>query len=301
MLEQRMVTFVAVAEKGSFSAASEHLHISQPAISVQIQNLENYYKVKLFERERGGVKLTPPGEVLYSYALKICKLSREAEREIKALVELEETKLALAASTTIGQYILPPVVAEFKKSYVGPKIVLYVGINDDVVAKVLNKDVPLGFIAGFCSNNRLATKVLFEDELVLVVSCRHPWSTKKRVSSDEVIGGGKLILREPGSGCREVIEKEFQRNGLHLEQTKIFLELGSFEAIKTAVEANIGYAILPGWAVEKEVCLGSIIKMRIEGMQFLRKILAISNNFEDLPDIYKKFLIFAQKKLPPNN
>lgn len=294
MHDIRLSIFIAVVEKGSFSAAAEALHITQPAISARIQSLEEYIGVQLFKRDRKGVILTRAGETLYKNARLINDLWEQTIKEVRLHSNIFDSRLEIVGSPTVGQYILPCLVKEFKNIYEYINATILVGNNNDVVDKVINNQVHLGFIAGHYVNDKLTIEEIFWDEMILVVSNKHPWAKTKTIEPVDILID-RLILREPGSGTCLFIEQQFKQLGIELSKNKFFLEFGSIETIKSTVEGNSGCSILSKYAVNKELKSGSLVEVDIKGMSFKRPINAVYRNFNHLPEIYKKFISFVKK------
>ena len=297
MHDIRLSIFIAVVEKGTFSAAAESLHITQPAISARIQSLEEYIGVQLFKRDRKGVTLTRAGETLYKNARLINDLWEQTIKEVRLHSNIFDSKIEIVCSPTVGQYILPYVVKEFKNIYEYINATILVGNNNDVIEKVINNQVHLGFIAGHYVHEKLTIEEIFWDEMILVVSNKHPWSKIKIIDPEEVLND-RLIFREPGSGTCLLIEQQFKDVGINLSKNKFFLEFGSIETIKSTVEANSGCSIISKHAVNREVKSGSLVQIDIRGVTFKRPINAVYRNYNHLPEIYKKFISFFKKNIP---
>ena len=294
MHDIRLSIFIAVVEKGSFSAAAESLHITQPAISARIQSLEEYVGVQLFKRDRKGVTLTIAGQALYKNARLINDLWEQTIKEVQLHSNTFDSKLEIVGSPTVGQYVLPSLVKEFKNIYEYINAAILVGNNNEVISKVTNNQAHLGFIAGHYASDKLTIEEILWDEMVLVVSNKHPWVSTKAIKPEEILND-RLILREPGSSTAFFIEQQFKNHGIELTKNKFFLEFGSIEAIKSTVESNSGCSILSSYAVDKELKSGSLVKVDIKDMSFKRPISAVYRNFNHLPEIYKKFISFVKK------
>jgi len=295
MHDIRLSIFIAVVEKGSFSAAAESLHITQPAISARIHSLEEYIGVQLFKRDRKGVTLTMAGQTLYKNARLINDLWEQTIKEVQLHSNIFDSRLEIVGSPTVGQYILPSLVKEFKNIYEYINAAILVGNNNEVVSKVINNQAQLGFIAGHYESDKLTIEEILWDEMVLVVSNKHPWVNTKAIEPKEILND-RIILRESSSSTVFFIEQQFKQHGIELNsKSKFFLELGSIEAIKSTVEGNSGCSILSNYAVDKELKSGSLVKVDIKGMSFKRPICAVYRNFNHLPEIYKKFITFVKK------
>jgi DNA-binding transcriptional LysR family regulator len=276
MEDHKLKVFCTVAETRSFSKASEIIHLTQPAVSLQIQALEEIFETKLFDRSSNTVTLTPAGEVLYKYAKDILNLYASAERAIGGLTGLVKGSITVGASTTIGNYLLPPVIAEFRKSHPKIKIHLLVGNTKRIVELLKGGIIDLGLVEGDVSKYKLTMEKLISDELTLIISSKHPWAKLTEVSMIEILKV-PFVFREEGSGTRQVIESYFQKGGLSAQSMNISSILGSNEAIKEAVESGIGVSILSRWAVRKELRYGTLKALKFKEFPMTRDFSLLFN------------------------
>jgi DNA-binding transcriptional LysR family regulator len=257
MEDHKLRVFCTVAETKSFSKASEIIHLTQPAVSLQIQALEEAYETKLFDRSGSTIALTPSGEILYRHAKQILSLFAEAEKEIGEVTRHVRGAISMGASTTIGNYLLPSVISDFKRKHPKIKINLRVGNTKRVVELLSAGNIDLGLVEGEVTKYKLVTEQLLADELAVIVPPFHPWAKKKEVSIVDIIKE-PFILREEGSGTRQIIEKHFSERGISPQELAVTTILGSTEAIKEAVEKGVGVSIVSKWAVRKESRYGSV-------------------------------------------
>lgn len=291
MNRQQLELFKTVAEKKSFSRASEVLHISQPAISQQISALEQYLGVKLLERTTRKVTLTEEGKILYQYALQISQLFDEAERAISEFTGMVKGVLRIGASLTIGEYLLPNIIGEFKAKYPQVQIMLDVFNTKRIVQSLLQQDIDVGLVEGPVNSEELTVKPLMEDELCVIVSHKHPLAGRSSVSLEE-LACFPFVLREKGSGTREVMEEALRKAGWDPKDMIVNLELGSTEAVKAAVEANLGITILSKRTVRKELQLNVLKVLSIEGLEIKRKFYLVHNPKKHRTPAMEHFLDF---------
>lgn len=287
MEDPRLRVFVTVVDKGSFSKAARELHVTQPAVSLQVQNLEQYYGTRLLERDT--VTLTPAGKVLYKYARQILDLYGQAGKEISEMTGLVRGRLVVGASTTIGEYVLPCILGDFRKKYPQIEILLRIGNTEMIGGLVTSNELDLGLVEGPVTRHRLKIERFMRDELVVIVPSHHPWSDKKEISPQDLIMA-QLIVREPGSGTRKVIEETLLSAGLDWGALDIEMELGSSEAIKGAVEAGLGIGIVSKWTLLKEMKLGSLVPLRIAGLPIYRNFNMIYTTSKFLPTTTEQFI-----------
>jgi len=269
MEDHKLKVFCTVAETKSFSKASEIIHLTQPAVSLQIQALEELYETKLFDRSSSTVSLTPAGEILYRYAKEILSLYAAAEKEIGDLTGLVKGRISLGASTTIGNHLLPSVLADFRKTHPKIKVHLFVGNTKRIIEFLNSGNIDIGLVEGDVARQKLIVEKLIQDELVVIVSPLHPWSKKKEISIFDITKE-PFILREEGSGTRQIIEKYLNKHGISTHDMKASMMLGSTEAIKEAVESGIGISIVSRWAARKESKYGSLKLLSIKEERLYR-------------------------------
>jgi DNA-binding transcriptional LysR family regulator len=276
MEDHKLKVFCTVADTKSFSKASEIIHLTQPAVSLQIQALEEIFEAKLFDRSSNTVVLTPAGEVLYKYAKEILNLYASAERAVGGLTGMVKGSITLGASTTIGNYLLPTVISEFRKTHQKIKIHLLVGNTKRVVELLKGGVIDMGLVEGEVTKYKMTVEKLIVDELTLIVSSKHPWAKLSEVSMLELIKV-PFIFREEGSGTRQIIESYFAKNGISTQNMNISSILGSTEAIKESVENGIGVAIVSRWTVRKELRYGGLKVLRFKEMRMLRDFSLLFN------------------------
>jgi DNA-binding transcriptional LysR family regulator len=269
----RLVVFRAVAEQLSFRKAAEELYLTQPAVSLQIKALEEDVDVQLFDRAGAHIALTAAGQVLLDYCEQVKTLLAQTEREIAALSGKHAGQLALGASTTIAQYVLPRLLGEFCREYPRVHPTLVSGNTEHIVEAVEKGKISLGFIEGPARSREVKTEPFLEDELVLIASTAHEWAERTSVCCSE-IASIPLLMRERGSGSRHVIELALERQGVKRNSLKIVMELDSTEAIKSAVEAGLGVGFVSHWAIAKDLRLGNNFKIvDLEGLSIKRQFL----------------------------
>jgi DNA-binding transcriptional LysR family regulator len=269
----RLVVFRAVAEQRSFRKAAEELYLTQPAVSFQIKALEEDIGVQLFDRTGAQIALTEAGKVLLGYSQQANALFVQAEHEIAALSGDHAGQLALGASTTIAQYVLPRLLGEYCKEHPRVHPTLISGNTEQIVDAVEKQKIELGFIEGSPRSREVKSEPFLEDELVLIASTAHEWAESASVSVSDLCSA-PLLMRERGSGTRRVIEMALERQGAKRSAMHIVMELDSTEAIKSAVEAGLGVGFVSRWAIAKDLRLGTNFKIvAIEGLRIKRDFL----------------------------
>jgi len=283
--------FMAVARHSSFSRASEELYRTQPAISKQIRALEEALETKLFHRLGRKIQLTDAGEILYRYAHRVFQVLDEARETVSELKGLQKGHLRISAASTIGTYMLPRALGRFKRRYPGIDISLAITNKAHVLEQVLEHEADLGFVGPPVQPKELQREEYLLDELVLIVDPNHPLAHEEFVSIDQ-LKEEVYILREPGSGTREIMEEELTRKGIVLRKA---MELGSTEAIKQAVAANLGVSIVSRYAITLEVVMGRLCAAHIKDLNLRRQLYAVSLKDRTLPLAAAAFLELLQE------
>ncbi len=269
----RIVVFRAVAEQRSFRKAAEELYLTQPAVSLQIKALEEDLGVQLFDRTGPQITLTEAGRILLAYSQKLTALLAQTEGDLAALSGEHAGHLALGASTTIAQYVLPRLLAQFKREHPRVHPTLTSGNTEQIVDALEKQKISLGFIEGPARNRDVKTQPFLEDELVLITSTAHELAERSLISLAELTAT-PLLMRERGSGTRHVIETALERQGVKRSSLQIVMELDSTEAIKSAVEAGLGIGFVSRWAIAKDLRLDSSFKIvEVEGLRVRRQFL----------------------------
>jgi DNA-binding transcriptional LysR family regulator len=288
----RLVVFRAVAEKLSFRKAGEELYLTQPAVSLQIKALEEDLGVHLFHRAGGRIALTPAGKLLLECAEQVSSLLAQAEHGIAALHGEQAGLLALGASTTIAQYVLPRVLGDFRRAHPGVHPTLISGNTEQIVSAVQKQRIAFGLIEGPARSHDVRTEPFLTDELVLIVSTAHEWAERKSIGSAEIVAM-PLLMRERGSGTRHILEMALERQGIKLNSLQIVMELDSTEAIKSAVEAELGIGFVSRWAIAKDSRLDRSFKIvEVEGLSILRDFLVVQAAGPEPPGLAIEFRRF---------
>jgi DNA-binding transcriptional LysR family regulator len=284
--------FLAVADAQRISAAAKAVHLSQPAVTARIRNLERQLGVQLLTRSTLGVRLTPAGRVFYERAKKIYGLMDEAAFEAQKS-RSPKGKLILSASTTIASHILPEIFSKFKKRNPALSFVLHVGNTEEVLEEVKQGIVALGLVEGHGRASAVALKPFLEDQIVLAGPVSPPFRPRKAKDLFKC----PLLAREPGSGTRSVVERSLRKAGFPIRSFSYTAELGSTEAIKSAVSAGLGFAFLSRWAIQKEIELGQLAAFPLSDIKIKRLFYWVIPS-GGIPNLYLEFFYFARKNLP---
>ena len=281
----QLKAFLAVAQDGSFSRAAEKLYLTQPAVSKQIQALEEALGMRLFDRVGRSILLTEAGNILRDHAHIVFQTLEEARETITQLRGLQRGHLRISAASTIGTYMLPQPLGELKAQFPGIEISLAITNKARVVQQVLNHEVELGFVGPPVEPAELEREEYLLDELVLILAPTH------RLAREESVGVAELaeevfILREQGSGTREIMEEELGRVHVSLKKA---MELGSTEAIKQAVAANLGVSIVSKFAISLEILQGRLAVARLPELNLRRQLFVIHHGGRTLSPAAQEF------------
>ena len=292
MLSDSMRVFITVADKKNFSKAAKALSLTQPAVSFQIQTLEQYYQTMLFDRVNRHVKLTAAGELLLDYAIHMNNLQAELERNMQQLTGHVKGELLIGASTTIGEYILPYVVGSFKQDYPDVNVTIQIMNTKEISSAVESKTFDLGIIEGPLEQSDVIEAHNFlEDELVLAIPSDHPFAKKESITLEE-LKELPYITREPGSGSRLIFEQALIDADFDIEDLNIVMEFGSTTSIKSAIMGGLGVSIISKWAVQDLVKAGKVAALNVQGLTLKRSFHIILNQEKFHSEATGKFLDF---------
>ena len=270
----------AIANEKSFTKAAEILYLSQPSLSKQIKQLERKLDIVLINRTKNNISLTENGEIFLQYSERILALCEESYRTLIDLKNGERGTLTIGASQTIGTYLMPRIIALFAQNH--PQITLKVQVNSTRIISrdTINRTIDIAIIGGEIPKElkkKLKIEDFVEDELTLIISKSHPFAKKKYINKKDLYDL-KFIALNSSSTIRKFIDKTLLRNNINPKQLEIIIQLNSVEAIKTAVSLGLGAAFVSSSAIEKEIELETIERIKIENITISRKLSIISNS-----------------------
>jgi DNA-binding transcriptional LysR family regulator len=262
MADRRLKIFHTVARLLNFTKAAEELHMTQPAVTFQIRQLEEQFNTRLFDRTHNKVTLTDVGKQVYSYSDRILKLYEDMTHSITEMTGDVSGSVTLGASTTIAEYMLPLLIGEFKVKYPEVMINLRESNTEDIVNMVENNDIDLGIVEGSVNNKNLIVEECKMDHLVVIMPNGHVLASQKKLRVEDFIAY-PFISREHGSGTQEVITNYVEKYG-NGDSLNVCFELSSPEAIKGAVEAGMGISIVSRATIIKELKLGTLTAVELK-------------------------------------
>ncbi|CCP27644.1 Transcriptional regulator, LysR family [Tepidanaerobacter acetatoxydans Re1] len=263
--------FAAVAKTGSLTQAAEELFITQPALSQQIKQLENYFSIQLLERSNRGTSLTEAGKLLYDYSTKIADLFDELESKMDSLRASVEGSLTIGATSVVGGYAVPCSIFIFKEKYPETNLKLKVGNQAQVINDLKDEIIDVAVIEGDQVSGPFAIEEIATDDMTVIVPNKKPWNGKKYLLPEDFVKQ-PLIMREHGSGTRQVVENCLRSAGIDISSLNIVMEFSSVDSIKAAVEAGHGISIMSRLALKKELHNKTLKAVDIKGIPLKQKI-----------------------------
>lgn len=288
-MDFRLKVFFTVANRLSFTKAATELFITQPAVSKHIQELEEQYKIKLFDRNGSKISLTKAGELLLNHTKNIFEIYREIDFDLSALINQQQGTLRLGASTTISHYIIPPLLARFHQKLKDIKVSLLNGNTEQIEKALLNKEIEIGIVEGQSKNQSIKYSEFLKDELVLVCNNSNPLINKEQITLEE-LKSLRFTTREQGSGTLEVIEHALKPFGINLSQLTIEMQLGSTESIKSYLMNSDCVAFISIHAIEKELKNNELVIIDIDNFVIERffYIISLKGKVDALSELFIK-------------
>lgn len=268
MIPHQLRIFEAVARQKGFNRASKYLRLSQPAISANIKKLEEELGIELFERLGRSIQLTHAGRVVEEYVIRLTGVLTEMQQTIDEIKGLEIGQLRCGAATTVGIYLLPRILVQFKKRF--PKVETQLSLEQSrkIEERVLSNELDLGFVNdSFGTSSRVETRSSFTDELVIITPRNHYLAGFRKVSPKR-LGNLSLILGPKNSYTRKIIEKYLARAAIPYQ---CVMEVDNTEVIKAAVSEGLGISIISLARIQQETKSGLLIPIRILGLSMKRQ------------------------------
>jgi DNA-binding transcriptional LysR family regulator len=271
-----LAIFLVACETKNFSQAGRQLHLSQPAISQTINNLEKHFAAKLFVRQGRSVDLTEVGQALRPMAQELVSAARRVEESVSSLQGEVVGEFEIGCSTASGKYLLPNLIARFRRIFPMVRINVLVTSRDSVLKKLVSGEVAMGISSRLVEHRDLEYKNFFSDEVILIAPSDHRWAGYRQVYPDDLLDE-PMILREESSGTIEVLKAGLLEQDISFDMLNVTMGLGNAEAIEMAVEEGIGVAFISRLAAARGIELGRIVEVEVEGMKLFRKIYLARN------------------------
>jgi DNA-binding transcriptional LysR family regulator len=289
-----LVIFLVACETKNFSQAGRQLHLSQPAISQTINNLEKHFGTKLFLRQGRSVYLTEIGQALRPMAQELVSAARRMEETVSSLQGEVVGEFDIGCSTASGKYLLPRLIARYRRMYPLVRANVLVTSRDSVIKKLVSGEVALGVSSRRIDHRDLEYKDFFTDEVILIVPAEHPWANFRRIYPDDLLDE-PMILREDSAGTIEVLKKGMLEHDISFDMLNVAMILGNAEAIEMAVEEGIGVAFISRLAAVRGIELGRVVEVKVEGMKLYRKIYLARNQRFPTTQAQKEFWDFVHQ------
>ena len=273
---KELQVFLAAAEYENFSQAGRKLHLSQPAVSQAVANLEKQFKVELFIRSGRSYRLTESGKMLQSMAQELLAGANRLEETMLSLQDDVVGQFIIGCSTASGKYLLPGLIAEFRKEFPHVRADVLVSSRNSVIRRLLEGQAALGVSSKRIEHRELEYQEFFNDEIILVVSKNHPWAGFRMVYPDDLLDE-PMILREEAAGTTEVLFEGLRQQGITPDMLNVAMILGNAEAICMAVEEGIGVAFISRLAAGRSLELGSLVEVKVEKLTLRREIYMARN------------------------
>ena len=274
-MDFRLKVFYTVAKRLSFTKAATELFITQPAISKHIKELEEHYKIKLFDRNGSKILLTTAGQVLLEHTKSIFEYYRKIDYDMSALINERIGLLRVGASTTISHYLIPPLLALFHQKLKEVKVSLLNGNTEQIESALIKQDIEIGIVEGQSKNKSIKYTEFLKDELVLVCNSSHAL-TKLDFVTHEDLKRMNFVIREQGSGTLEVIEHALKPFGIKFSNLNIEMQLGSTESIKSYLLNSDCVAFISIHAIEKELKNKELTILDVQNLSIERYFYIIS-------------------------
>jgi len=287
----RLEVFCKVYEMKSFSRGGKACMLSQPTVSEHMRYLETFLGVQLFDRLGRQVVPTRAGDILYDYARRILNLKREAIRTLELYGGKMSGELELGGSTIPGQYILPSLIGKFKQTFTDIRIKLVIADTLNITNMVLEGSLELGVVGARIKNSKLEFDRLFDDELVLAVSPNHQWAARSSISLDELVYA-PFIMREQGSGTRMMMLQILEQADFDPQRLNVVAEMGSTDAIRQAVKAEVGVSILSRRAVADDLDFRKVRQISIKDISFTRYFYLVTHKRRSRSPLGEAFVDF---------
>ena len=293
----RLFIFHTVARLGSFTRAASELGISQPAVSIQVKELERSLDTTLLIRMRSGVSLTDTGETVYDYTRRIFTLADEMTNAIQDLTGLESGRLTIGSSTTPGEYILPFAIGKFRERYPKVEVSLAISNTRNVIDQIISRELDLGMAGAPVDIRGLASFLYGNDEVVLVTAPTHPLARRRSLKVQDVVDEA-FLMRETGSATRRAAEEHFSSMGARV---RVVMELGSNEAVKRAASAELGVGVVSKFSVGPDVAAGYLKVLSVQGWRCERPLTVFYRDDTHISAVQRAFLsvLRVDKPLPP--
>ncbi len=286
---RQLEIFITIAKHANVSRAAEELFLSQSAASMALAELENQLGQILFNRRSRILILNESGRAMLPQAAELLARATEIEKMFAENEASLSGQIKIGASSTIGNYLLTSYIGAFSQEYPAVELNLEVGNTDQIIRSLLEFNIDVGYIEGLCHHPQIETIPWKQDRLIVFAAPEHPLAQKRRLQLTD-LSAARWILREPGSGTREIFEKALQGK---VERLKIGFEFGHTEAIKHAVRNNIGISCLSQRAVADLLKLGAVVELKTPFLNLERYFYCLIHRGKYRTNLFSRFIDFV--------
>lgn len=294
LLDIRVDTFLSVCKNKSYTKAAEALNITQPAVTQHIQFLERHYGCRFFEYVNRGLKLTEEGELFYKHILQAKGSDQFIIRKLEEIGQEKKT-LSFAATMTIGEFTLAPVLSDFVKTFSDYDITMYVDNTKTVLKMLMEGKILFAIVEGLFNKAEYETQLYKMSNFILVASAEDPIASKEGIYLDD-LKDQTIIIREKGSGSREVLERGLFDRNYTLDSFKKIIEIGNVNVAKALIKSRVGLGFMYEDAVKEEIKKGELMEVKLKDFALRREFNFVCMKNEIIKDEVKKFWDYFSKK-----
>jgi len=295
-MESRLKIFHTVAQLKSFTKSAQVLNLTQPAITFQIKNLEDYFQTRLFYRDANKISLTPSGRVLYKHVETILGEYEEAKKEIAKVSGKLRGEIRIGIASLLGKYLLPKLIGHFKNEHSLIEVMMLVGNSGKLVQELKAHALDLVIVSEPITAQHFIVRSFLDDELVVIINPHHKWANRDFIDVDDLLTES-FVDREKGSGTREVFKNFLSTQNIGIKNLNVIMTLGGSEAVKSAIESGVAYGIVSKMAVRREIEMGLLKLVKIKDVVLKRKFLIVYPPKQYNRHLIKTFLDFIIQRL----
>jgi len=284
-MDFRIKIFYKAAQLKSFTKAAQVLNLTQPAVTFQVKALEDEFNTLLFNRDLNRITLTHSGKILFHHAEKILNEYQKAFDTIGKVTGTIVGGIRIGAGLILGEYILPRLIGHFKQKYPDIEVSMLVGGSAKLIEDLRQGALDLIIVSEPISTPSFIVRPFIEDELIVIVNPQHKWAKGGMIEAEELLKE-PIVFRESGSGTREVVTSFLKSNNISVKDLMVAMTMGSFEAVKSAVESGFGYGFVSKISVRRDIELGLLNQIKIRGQTLKIKFLIVKTQ-----KIYNKLII----------
>lgn len=284
----QLKTFITAVEEGSLSNAANKLNLTQPAVSLHIQNVEDYFGVNLLNRRGKEMELTPVGETLFREGKKLISVYNRIENDIFAEIFKSKNQIVIGAGPAMTDYVIPHMMGFFKKNHSGIELSVEPMETDNIVRGVLDHSLDVGFVGYNVKNSKLQVEEWIKEELMLIVPLDHPFAIKKYIGLDE-LKGQEFVWHKEFTGIKRFFEEKIRQAGKDIDITPSIIVFSTMSVL-TSVQAGLGISVISKCVAEKPIQSGMIASIPIKDLSLTRNLYIITHKLKKKPPVVLKFL-----------